>query len=132
MTNPRTAVDAILDSENKIDGITIYPMTLARYALLELVESPFVTPNVKFTISNLVPSFFICCSSIDQLKGINSKNIDQLNDRALEWAETLPQTAIDKLIPAIMESLGLINKITPQNGEDQSKKAAAELRRMDG
>ena len=126
MTNPKTAVDAILDSENKIDGITIYPMTLARYALLELVESPFVTPNVKFTINNLVPSFFICCSPIDQLKGINSKNIDQLNDRALEWAETLPQSAIDKLIPAIMEALGLINKITPQNGEDQSKKVAAE------
>ena len=90
MTNPKTAVDAILDSESKIDGITIYPMTLARYALLELVESPFVTPNVKFTISNLVPSFFICCSPIDQLKGINSKNLDKLNDRALEWAETLP------------------------------------------
>ena len=126
MTNPRTAVDAILDSENKIDGITIYPMTLARYALLELVESPFVTPNVKFTISNLVPSFFICCSPIDQLKGINSKNIDKLNDRALEWAETLPQTAIDKLIPEIMASLGLINKLTPQNGEDQSKKASEE------
>ena len=132
MTNPRTAVDAILDSENKIDGITIYPMTLARYALLELIESPFVTPNVKFTISNLVPSFFVCCSPIDQLKGINSKNIDQLNDRALEWAETLPQTVIDKLIPAIMTSLGLINKIAPNSGEDQSKKAAAELRRMDG
>ena len=126
MTNPRTAVDTILDSENKIDGITIYPMTLARYALLELVESPFVTPNVKFTINNLVPSFFICCSHIDQLKGINSKNLDKLNDRALEWAETLPQTVIDKLIPAIMESLGLIKKLTPQNGEDQSKKAAAE------
>ena len=126
MTNPRTAVDAILDSENKIDGITIYPMTLARYALLELVESPFVTPNVKFTISNLVPSFFICCSPIDQLKGINSKNIDKLNDRALEWAETLSQTAIDKLIPEIMASLGLINKLTPQNGEDQSKKASEE------
>ena len=126
MTNPRTAVDAILDSEKTINGTTVYPMTLARYALLELVESPFVTPNTTFNIHNLVPSFFICCSPIDQLKGINSKNIDKLNDRALEWAETLPQTAIDKLIPAIMESLGLINKLTPQNGEDQSKKASEE------
>ena len=126
MTNPKTAVDAILDSEKTINGVTIYPMTLARYALLELVESPFVTPNTTFNIHNLVPSFFICCSPIDQLKGINSKNIDKLNDRALEWAETLPQTAIDKLIPAIMESLGLINKLTPQNGEDQSKKASEE------
>ena len=126
MTNPRTAVDTILDSEKTINGTTVYPMTLARYALLELVESPFVTPNVKFTINNLVPSFFICCSPIDQLKGINSKNLDKLNDRALEWAETLPQSAIDKLIPAIMESLGLIKKLTPQNGEDQSKKASEE------
>ena len=126
MTNPKTAVDAILDSEKTINGITIYPMTLARYALLELVESPFVTPNVKFTISNLVPSFFICCSTIDQLKGINSKNLDKLNDRALEWAETLPQTAIDKLIPDIMQSLGLINKMAPNSGEDQSKKASEE------
>ena len=126
MTNPRTAVDAILDSEKTINGTTVYPMTLARYALLELVESPFVTPNVKFTINNLVPSFFICCSPIDQLKGINSKNLDKLNDRALEWAETLPQSAIDELIPAIMESLGLIKKLTPQNGEDKSKKAVAE------
>ena len=126
MTNPRTAVDAILDSEKTINGTTVYPMTLARYALLELIESPFVTPNVKFTINNLVPSFFICCSPIDQLKGINSKNLDKLNDRALEWAETLPQSAIDELIPAIMEALGLIKKLTPQNGDDQSKKAAAE------
>ena len=126
MTNPKTAVDTILDSEKTINGTTVYPMTLARYALLELVESPFVTPNVKFTINNLVPSFFICCSPIDQLKGINSKNLDKLNDRALEWAETLPQSAIDQLIPAIMESLGLIKKLTPQNGEDQSKKASEE------
>ena len=126
MTNPRTAVDTILDSEKTINGTTVYPMTLARYALLELVESPFVTPNVKFTISNLVPSFFICCAPIERLKGINSKNIDKLNDRALEWAETLPQSAIDELIPAIMESLGLIKKLTPQNGEDKSKKAVAE------
>ena len=126
MTNPRTAVDTILDSEKTINGTTVYPMTLARYALLELVESPFVTPNVKFTISNLVPSFFICCAPIERLKGINSKNIDKLNDRALEWAETLPQSAIDELIPAIMESLGLIKKLTPQNGEDQSKKVVAE------
>lgn len=122
MTNPTIAVDAILASEDKIDGITIYPMTLARYSLLELVESPFVTPNVKFKINNLVPSFFICCAPIDQLKGITSKNVDTLNDRALEWAETLPQSAVDKLIPAIMESLGLINKMAPNTGDDQSKK----------
>ena len=111
MTNPKTAIDTILTTEKTIDDVTIHPITLARYALLELVESPFVTPDTKFTINNLVPSFFICCAKSEDLKGINSKNLDVLNQRALEWADTLPNTVIDKLIPEIMEALGLIKKV---------------------
>lgn len=126
MTNPETAINTILATEKTIEDITIHPMTLARYALLELVESPFVTPGKKFTINNLVPSFFICCAKIEDLKGINSKNLDVLNQRALEWAETLPNTVIDKLIPEIMEALGLIKKVSPNNGDDDSKKAEEE------
>ena len=127
MTNPKTAIDTILNTETEIcDGIKVFPVTLARYALLELVESPFVTPDTKFTINNLLPSFFICCAKIDDLKGINSKNLDKLNEQALAWAETLPNKAIDKLIPAIMEELGLIKKVSPNTGDDDSKKAKEE------
>ena len=122
MTNPETAINTILATEKTIDDVTIHPITLARYALLELVESPFVTPGKKFTINNLVPSFFICCAKIEDLKGINSKNLDVLNQRALEWAETLPNTVIDKLIPEIMEALGLIKKVSPNTGDDESGK----------
>ena len=123
MTNPKTAIDTILNTETEIcDGIKVFPVTLARYALLELVESPFVTPDTKFTINNLVPSFFICCAKIEDLKGINSKNLDVLNQRALEWAETLPSKVIDKLIPEIMEALGLIKKVSPNTGDDESGK----------
>lgn len=126
MTNPETAINTILTTEKTIDDVTIHPITLARYALLELVESPFVTPDTKFTINNLVPSFFICCAKSEDLKGINSKNLDVLNQRALEWAETLPNTVIDKLIPEIMEALGLIKKVSPNTGDDDSKKAEEE------
>ena len=122
MTNPETAINTILTTEKTIDDVTIHPITLARYALLELVKSPFVTPDTKFTINNLVPSFFICCAKIDDLKGINSKNLDVLNQRALEWAETLPNTVIDKLIPEIMEALGLIKKVSPNAGGDEQGK----------
>lgn len=122
MTNPQTTIDTILATEKTIDDVTIHPITLARYALLELVESPFVTPGTKFTINNLVPSFFICCAKIEDLKGINSNNLDVLNQRALEWAETLPNTVIDKLIPEIMEALGLIKKVSPNTGDDESGK----------
>ena len=126
MTNPETAINTILTTEKTIDDVTIHPITLARYALLELVKSPFVTPDTKFTINNLVPSFFICCAKIEDLKGINSKNLDVLNQRALEWAETLPNTVINKLIPEIMEALGLIKKVSPNAGSDDSKKAKEE------
>ena len=126
MTNPETAINTILATEKTIEDVTIHPITLARYALLELVESPFVTPDTKFTINNLVPSFFICCAKSDELKGINSKNLDVLNQRAMEWAETLPNTVIDKLIPEIMEALGLIKKVSPNAGSDDSKKAKEE------
>ena len=69
MTNPQTAIDTILNTETEIfEDIKVFPVTLARYALLELVESPFVTPDTKFTINDLVPSFFICCAKSDELK----------------------------------------------------------------
>ena len=122
MTNPETAINTILATEKTIDNVTIHPITLARYALLELIESPFVTPDTKFSISNLVPSFYIMCVPIDMLKGINSKNLDKLNEQALAWAETLPSKAIDKLIPAIMEELGLIKKVSPNAGDDEQGK----------
>ena len=123
MQNPTCAIDAILETEKTIDDITIYPMSLARYALLEIVQSPFITRDQKFTVSNLVPSFYIMCSPIADIKGITSKNIDVLNDKALEWAEKLPNTVIDKLIPEIMASLGLINKVAPNTTDNTSKKA---------
>ena len=122
MTNPETAINTILATEKTIEDVTIHPITLARYALLELVESPFVTPDSKFSISNLLPSFYIMCVPIEMLKGINSKNLDVLNQRALEWAETLPNTVIDKLIPEIMEALGLIKKVSPNTGDDEQGK----------
>ena len=122
MTNPETAINTILATEKTIDNVTIHPITLARYALLELIESPFVTPGKKFTINNLVPSFFICCAKSEDLKGVNSKNLDVLNQRAMEWAETLPNTVIDKLIPEIMEALGLIKKVSPNTGDDEQGK----------
>ena len=122
MTNPETAINTILATEKTIEDITIHPVTLARYALLELVESPFVTPGKKFSISNLVPSFYIMCVPIEMLEGIISKNLDKLNEQALAWAETLPSKVIDKLIPAIMEELGLIKKVSQNNGDDEQGK----------
>lgn len=55
--NPKAAVDALLEA--KSTSSTIYPMTIARYALLELVKSPIVTRSESITLESIIPTLFI-------------------------------------------------------------------------
>ena len=57
--NPDLALDAILESDKTIGEIVIHPITIGRYALLELVKSPFITPNSTFTTYNVIPSIYL-------------------------------------------------------------------------
>ena len=47
--NPTSAIDAILEDDKEIgnNGLRIYPLTLGRYALLELVKSPLITRKLN-------------------------------------------------------------------------------------
>ena len=42
MDNPKAAIEALLETDRVVEQIKIYPITLARYGLLELIDSPFV------------------------------------------------------------------------------------------
>lgn len=85
--NPKTALDAVLDEDIMVAGLKIRKITAARYALLELVESPFTDFSKKFSVSNLVPSLYICTAETKDLKGYTSKNIALLQEKAMEWAD---------------------------------------------
>lgn len=128
MENPKIAIEAIVDGEKKIDDIKVYPISIGRYALLELVESPFVAKDKEFTLYNLVPTFYIMCNPKDNLKGYTRKNVDTLVEKSLEWAEDFDTSIVSKLIDDVAESLGLLKKVQPQapqkNGE--SKKDSAQ------
>ena len=79
MENPKIAIEAIVDGEKKIgDDLKVYPISIGRYALLELVESPFVAKDKDFTLYNLVPTFYIMCNPKENLKGYTRKNIEAL------------------------------------------------------
>lgn len=126
--NPKTAIDTILtSSENQIGKLTAYPLTVGRYALLELVESPFVKTDVKFTVANLIPTFYIMTSAKDQLKGYTSKNVDRLVAVAMDWANDLDPESTKDLIDDIAGKFGLVKKISPNVAdEDASKKEQAQ------
>jgi hypothetical protein len=42
MNNPKSAIDALLEDVKTVDDLTVYPITLGRYALLELVKCPMI------------------------------------------------------------------------------------------
>ena len=66
--NPKTTIDAVLTVEEKNEKYQIYPLTIGRQALLELVKSPFVFPTDNVTLTSLLPSFYIMLMNKDELK----------------------------------------------------------------
>lgn len=128
MENPKIAIESIIDGEKTLGGLTVYPITIGRYALLELVESPFIVKDKEFTIYNLIPSFYVMCSPKEDLRGYTRKNVENLIEKSMEWADDLDTEIVPKLIDEIAYALGLLKKIQPQAQENsgESKKDSAQ------
>lgn len=129
MDNPKLAVDALLDNDTEVGGVTVRKITAGRYALLELISSPFVDFSKKFTVANLIPSLFICERPAEDLRKYNSRNIDKLEEDALAWAETVDLDKIGPAVDLILDQFKAIMKISPGTGstEDGKKKANTEM-----
>lgn len=76
MDNPKATVDALLENKADIGDITVYELTIARFALCELVNCPFVTGNVTPSIADYVDTFYVMCNDVKTLSKYNSSNID--------------------------------------------------------
>lgn len=118
--NPTIALDAALEAPFKIEDVTVYEMSLGRYALLELTESPFIVKDKLFNVASLVPTFYIMCTPYEKLVGYTSKNIDKLYEQAMIWAETFNVEVTSQLIDAIAAKLGLVKKVAPQTSSEDS------------
>lgn len=118
--NPKLALDAMLETPQLIGELTVYPMTIARMALLELVGSPFVDSGKKFTMSNMTESVFIMCAEPKELKGFSSRNVDALIAKAYEWADHVDVTAMPKVISSVLEKLNTLYKVSPATGSDEN------------
>ena len=118
MNDPQAAINSILDDETTINKTTVYPITLARYALLELVDSPFIGSGKDMSISNILPSLYIMTHDKSSLKGITSRNIDNLYDKATEWADTIVIDAIPEIIKEVIEKVQELMKTAPTSGSD--------------
>lgn len=112
--NPKSAIDAVLDSKTYTkSGLAVNELTLGRYALLELVNSPLVSKDKELNLANLVPTFYIMLQTNDKLKGYTSRNADKLEEAAFDWANAgeLSNEEVSSLIEEIMAKLGIVNKV---------------------
>ena len=122
--DPKIVVENVIDSNgtktdtNKID---IYPVTITRYAFLEMIDSPFLNPEVKFGISTVIPTAYVFCSTSENLRKYTSKDIDKLISDAYAWAdEKLTLDDTPELIKNITDQMMALNKASPSGDTSET------------
>ena len=122
MTDPIKAIDATLSPAKDVEDIKVYPITLARYALLELVKSPFVTASKDFTTIAMIPTIYVCCADTAKLRKYNSSNIDELNQDAIAFADNIDPKKLGTLIKELDSRVRQLIDVAPQIPEDGNVK----------
>lgn len=112
-SNPVQALDAILEVPYEVDGLTVRPLTLGRYALLELLKSPFVFPDREFTLAEIIPSAYVMTQDFKDVAGYDSSNIGELRKKAMEWADDGDFRNFDKVIQAIVRRMQKVDDAAP-------------------
>lgn len=123
--NPTAAVDALLESATKAGRLVVHPLTVARYSLLELLQSPLVVVDAQSPLAaiDVIPSIFVMTQEARDLAKYNSKNIDTLKEDALEWAEDqVTAASIPAVVNMLAQKLLDLKRIAPEVIEDSKKK----------
>lgn len=118
MADPKIAVDTILETEADVSGVTVYPLTIARYGLLELLDSPLVDPTKRFSILEAIPAAYVMTQPISALKKWSSKNVEELREAALEASESWTQDQLGQIFNLVMEKIARVSKVAPQGDDD--------------
>ena len=121
--NPQIVVDAIIDQNGQeVNTVKIYPVTIRRYAFLEKLNSPFINPEVQFTVNTIIPSVFVMTRTKDELKKYASNDIEKLTSDSFDWSDSLDMDDVPQMIKAVTKQFTEINKASPDSTEDNSKK----------
>ena len=121
--NPQIVVDAIIDQNGtEVNTVKIYPVTIRRYAFLEKLNSPFINPEVQFTVNTIIPSVFVMTRTKDELKKYASNDIEKLISDSFDWSDSLNMDDVPNMIKAVTKQFTEINRASPDSTEDNGKK----------
>lgn len=116
--NPEKALDAMLEDETAVNEDTVFPLTVARYAYLEKIDSPLLTgkPDVDATMAT---AFVMTCPR-QALKRLHTR--EEIFEAAVDWADERPLSALADIVAAVVQSLQTINYIAPEVDDSKAKK----------
>lgn len=124
MDNPKAAIDALLESTVQAGALKVYPLTVARYALLELIESPLVVLDGQgLTVIDVIPTIYVMTADASKLSKYNSRNLDKLKEDAFEWAEDgMTAASVPLVVNMLAQKLLDLKRIAPEEVVDDKKK----------
>lgn len=134
MDNPKAAIDALLESTVRAGALTVHPLTVARYALLEVIDSPLVLfkEDEPMTVFNVIPSIYVMCMDSRKLAKYNTKNAETLKEDAFEWAEdAVTVGSVPLVINMLAQKISDLHRLAPESIQDTKKKLGSE-QVMDG
>lgn len=99
--NPQTVVDEIVNSGKESKVVSVFPLTIRRYALLEKIGSPFAGGDAPFDINAIVPAAYIMSTPKDKLRQYSSADKDKLIADAFDWSEDLSLDDLPKMVNAL-------------------------------
>ena len=121
--NPKIVIDAILENEATFGKITVKPISIFKYALLEKLQSPFLFPDSDFSLENIAPTVFVLAKDRAELKEYVT-DLDRLKTEALDWLDdNLDLADMPKMMKCIVDQFTKINSAAPaQTGSEDGKK----------
>lgn len=122
---PKSAIQAILDNEIQIGNnkYTIYPLTIQRYALLALIESPLLTGG-NLELLDLFPTLYIMTHDVKTLSKYTTKNKQALIEDAASESENWSITDAQAIIDSLIKTLSFTLKIAASDTGDKKKEEA--------
>ena len=121
-TNPRKAMAALLPLPLKTAcGVTVKPMTLGMYAALERIGSSLITGEEAKDTLELIPSLYLLTHDPRE---VFRGNVLEL---AMEWADTMPVSAVEEIKAACLRQVGAMTDVIPQLSPEELKKNGAEM-----
>lgn len=120
MGNPQRALDAILAGPTDVSGYTIYPLTVARLACLEKIDSPLLTGKNDY--AKTVASVWVMTRPAEQLAK-HISNPDYMQEQAILWADSVPLDIFNDICKLVGEDLAKMAGLVGGKDEDGKKKA---------